>query len=389
MPVVIPSGDRKLLVFVGLFILLIVAALALLSGEEGEDISFPSSYSAKSHGAKAAYLLLQESGYNLQRWDEPPEKLPKEGEGYLLIVANPTSFPGKPDQEALRRFLTTGGRVLATGFMGGMLLPEGRAAPSPENLGWKPFDALMPSRFTRGGKISLEEAAGWNVESPQLQHYGDDKSAVVVSYPFGKGEVVWWGSASPLTNVGITREKNLDLFLNTIGSRSTRILWDEYFHGSRPSVWSYAWGPALAWGGIQLGVIVMAVMFGFSRRSGPIRSLPQVSRLSPLEFVETLGTLYDRAHARVPALETIYQRFRYLLGKRLGLRSDIDAQEIGRCTRERLGYNNADFVRLLEACEAAIRNPNLSDAQALQLIQSLHQHACNLELIDKPKQENK
>lgn len=389
MPVVISSSDRKLLTFVGIFILLIVAALALLSTEEGEDISFPSSYSAKSHGAKAAYLLLQESGYNLQRWEAPPEKLPKDGEGYLLILANPTSFPGKPDQEALRRFLTTGGRVLATGFMGGMLLPEGRATPSPENLGWKAFNAQMPSRLTRGGIISLEAPASWAVESPQLQHYGDDKAAVVVSYPFGKGEVVWWGSSSPLTNVGITREKNLDLFLNTIGPPSTRVLWDEYFHGSRPSVWSYAWGPALAWGGIQLGVIAMAVMFGFSRRSGPIRPLPQVSRLSPLEFVETLGTLYDRAHARAPALETMYQRFRHLLGKRLGLRSDIDAQEIGRCTRERLAYHNADFVQLLEACEAGIRNPNLSDARALQLIQLLHQHACNLELIEKPKQENK
>ena len=390
MPVVISASDRKLLLFVGIFISLVVLTLALLSTEQGDDIGFTSSYSAKSHGAKAAYLLLQESGYNVQRWEDPPDKLPKAGEGYLLIVADPLSFLGKPEQEALRRFVTSGGRVLATGFVAGMMLPEEHVSgPDTENLGWKQFHAQMPSRFSRGGTISLEGSAGWSVGNAQLHHYGDGKTAVVVSYPFGKGEIVWWGSASPLTSVGITREKNLQLLLNTIGPRSTHILWDEYIHGSRPSVWSYAWGPPLAWGGIQLGVIAIAVLFGFSRRSGPIRPLPQVSRLSPLEFVETLGALYHRAQASAPALQTIYQHFRYLLCKRLGLRTDIDTREIGRCTRERFAYNNADFVPLLEDCDAAIRNTDLRDAEALRLIQLLHQHACNLELIEKPKQESK
>jgi len=391
MPAVIPAADRKLLVFVAVFVILMTTGLALLSRDPEEDIHFPSTYSAKSHGAKAAYLLLQESGYDVQRWQDRPANLPKEGAGFLLILAEPFYSFDKADQQALQRFVASGGRLLATGFSGGMMLPEEKVSPpDPENFGWNDYRAQIPSRLTRGGgTISMEMPAGWKEDdSLRLPHYGTAKHAVVVSYSVGKGEVVWWGSSSPLNNVGITRGSNLELFLNSIGPRSTHILWDEYFHGSRRSVLSQPWGPALAWGGIQLGVLSLAIVFGFSRRSGPVRPLPQVSRLSPLEFVETLGGLYHRAQATPAALETTYQRFRYLLGKRLGLRNDTSAEQMVRSAQERLGYRDSEFPKVLDACEAAIQNPDLRDSEALRLIQSLHEHATKLQLSGKSRQEN-
>jgi len=391
MPPVIPAADRKLLVFVAVFVILVITGLALLSSDPEEDIHFPSTYSAKSHGAKAAYLLLQESGYDVQRWQDRPANLPKEGDGFLLILAEPFYSFDKSDQQALQRFVASGGRLLATGFSGGMMLPEEKVSPAdPENFGWNDYRAQIPSRLSRGaGSISMEMPAGWkDDDSLHLPHYGTAKHAVVVSYRVGKGEILWWGSSSPLNNVGITRGSNLELFLNSIGPRSTHILWDEYFHGSRRSVLSQPWGPALAWGGIQFGVVCLAIVFGFSRRSGPIRPLAQVSRLSPLEFVETLGGLYHRAQASPAALETMYQRFRYLLGKRLGLRNDITVEQMVRSARERLGYRDSDFLKVLDACEAATQNPDLRDSEALRLIQSLHEHANKLELSEKSRQEN-
>jgi hypothetical protein len=390
MSAVIAPDDRKLLVFVAVFVALIVAALALLSTEQEDDIYFPSSYSAKSHGAKAAYLLLRESGYNVNRWEERPSNLPKEGSGFLLILAEPFHFSDRADQQALKQFVVSGGRVLAIGFTAGMMLPDEKVVTGdPDNFGWKQYQPQIPSRFTRGGAISMERPAGWRFEdSAHLVDYGTAKQAVVVSYVLGKGEIMWWGSASPITNAGITRDGNLQLFLDSIGPRSTHILWDEYFHGSRPSIWSYAWGPALAWGGIQFGIIAFAVVFGFSRRSGPIRPLAQLSRLSPLEFVETLGALYHRAQASWAALDAVYQRFRSLLCKRLGLRNDIAAEQMVRSARERLGYKNSDFGQVLTACEAALQNSDISDGEALRLIQALHKHRRNLELAGKPGQEN-
>jgi hypothetical protein len=74
----------------------------------------------------------------------------------------------------------------------------------------------------------------------------------------------------------------------------------------------------LLWAMAQAGLLLLAVLFTFSRRSGPVRPLIEPSRLSPLEFVETLGGLYQSAHANQVALEVLYQRFQYMLKKRAG-----------------------------------------------------------------------
>ena len=48
-------------------------------------------------------------------------------------------------------------------------------------------------------------------------------------------------------------------------------------------------------------------------------SMTVSSRLSPLEFVQTLGKLYRRANAVHSALEIPYARFRMLATRQLGI----------------------------------------------------------------------
>jgi hypothetical protein len=109
----------------------------------------------------------------------------------------------------------------------------------------------------------------------------------------GAGEILWWAAATPLTNAGMTRADNLRLFLNTVSASNAgqpvSIYWDEYFHGQRGSLWSYVEKTPIVWGGLQLTILVLGLLFTFSRRSGPMVMPAVVSRLSPLEFVETIG----------------------------------------------------------------------------------------------------
>ena len=142
----------------------------------------------------------------------------------------------------------------------------------------------------------------------------------MVAWRMGAGEILWWAGATPLTNAGLSRAGNLRLFLNTVSNAAPlTVYWDEYFHGQRASLWSYFEGTPVPWGILQAFVIALAVLFTYSRRSGPIVKPAPVSRLSPLEFVDTVGSLYQSARAGSVAVAVSYRRLRFQLSQRMGL----------------------------------------------------------------------
>ena len=82
------------------------------------------------------------------------------------------------------------------------------------------------------------------------------------------------------------------------------------FTVSGESLGSFFAKTPLPWAGLQVAIAFIALMCTFSRRSGPVRMPATDSRLSPLEFVETLGDLYSNAHAAPAAVGVAYQRLR-------------------------------------------------------------------------------
>src|SRR5215472_13453139 len=143
------------------------------------------------------------------------------------------------------------------------------------------------------------------------------------------------------------------------------------------------WVPATGWGLAQIGLALLALLFTFSRRNAPIRPLVEPSRLSPLEFVQTLGNLYRRADATRTALEVPYSRFRALLIKRLGLRNDVSSTELLESAKRKLGYRDPDFEDTVRQVLKGLHDPDLRDATALELVQRLNRHTRNLKLISQ------
>ncbi len=391
MPVPLEPGDRKLLIIAGGVLLVALVLTLAVSPPAQQAAGFPSSYSAASDGAKAAFLLLKDLGYGVERWEQPPTGLPAEPAGTLLILAGPFFPGGDEERQALRRFIRTGGRVLATGPFAAYLLPEGGSlAHEPPGAEWRKYRAVLPSPLARGAsEITMESQARWQMAHfHHLGIYAEGRNSVVVAYSYGSGQVVWWAAATPLTNAGISQPGNLNLLLNSVGPPGgTRVLWDEYYHGQRGSLWSYFIGTPVPWGLAQLGVVALALLATFARRAGPVR-LPAVeARLSPLEFVETLGDLYHRAHAAQSAVEISYQHLRYLLTKRLGLPAAISIARLHEVVRERLGWKQPGFFETLQRAERAARDPDLSDAEALRLVQALEQYAGLLQLRPRNPEE--
>src|SRR5579884_1815041 len=124
------KSDRRLLIWAAAFILPLIVALAVLSNPE-EESSIPSSYSAQSKGAKAAFLLLQELGYKVERWEESPTSLPAEPEHTTLVLAYPFVSPSPEEKNALQIYVSRGGKILITGSTIGTFLPKADVNPEP------------------------------------------------------------------------------------------------------------------------------------------------------------------------------------------------------------------------------------------------------------------
>jgi hypothetical protein len=380
MPARLTAGDRRLFLTAGAVFFLLVTASVILIGGAGDTSETPTTYSTGSSGAKASYLLLEAAGYSVQRWERSMRELPP-GRGVTLVLAEPSAAPTAEERAVLGRFVQQGGTVIATGMSGSFFLPEHRVVSDPiAGITWRRLSALSPSSITRAAPgITLAPEARWDPETFAVPLYGDGANERVVEYRSDAGKVSWWASATTITNAGLREPGNLEFFLACVGPRDRRILWDEYFHGHRPSSSASTIRLPLVIG-VQLGLFIAAALLTYSRRSGPIVPSPAESRRSPLEFVRTLGSLYQRAGATSVAVDIAYQRFRHALTRRLGRSSHTSADDLERAVRERWDVDQ-DFGAVLRACESASRGPGLSTQTALKLSRSLHDYADELALF--------
>ena len=435
----LPSLDRRdrnaVLVCLAL-VMVFITVIAIFSPRQRDESPVPSSYGVGTHGAKAAYLLLVRSGYDVERWEQPlselvnlpPDSQPSTQLIYVsrdfprgdklaadnadqhvlplaadttkdnqfqhtvLILAMPFIMEPRETKKAIKEFLDHGGRVLATGETGSALIPDGDARSNSDEISTtvchatpEGFDPLASS-----GEVDIESPVVWSTQQPaQRVEYRCGKKPVVVTYAAGKGpspqgQIIWWASSTPLENASILRSGNLDLLLNSIGPReNTRVLWDESLHGDVRSPWSYTGGTPMRLLWIQCAIIAALLLFSMSRRSGPLRNYVETPRTTPVEFVESLGALYDRAEASNTAVVIAYERFRHHLERRLGFTSAdmrLDAPALAQAIQTRLHYNHPELVADLADAEAA-EHSNLSRRRALELVQALHDHSTRLGMI--------
>lgn len=388
MPLNVDPKDRKLLVGAGCVFVLLIAGAVVFGGEEGTKEGIPSSYSSASGGAKAAYLLLSRAGYKEERWESPLNQLPQ-AMGKTLILAEPGEAPTREEKDCLKVFVSEGGRVIATGMFAGTFLPENDSAPDVlGGMTWKKASALSPSEITRAApEIVLAPQARWRSFSAAYPLYGDGDNTLVVKYPYGRGEVLWWASATPLTNAGLKEQGNLEFFLSCLGGAKGGILWDEYIHGYRQTLASSIGHSPVKWLALQLVLLALAVVATFSRRSGPICKPASEVRLSPIEFVQTLGGLYEHAGTASVAVDICYQRFRYWLTRRLGVAGNISVAELELAVRDRWAFVDDHFVAILRRCESAKSDPYLHPPIALHLVQELDEYAVRLKLFQGARKE--
>ncbi len=372
------AKDRKLLV--GCFATVVVLAFLtafFARNQNSDDNPLPSSYLTGRHGARAAYDMLQASGYDIHRWEQPLSDLAARADSTTVVIFADPVLMTVEDLKAVHDIVATGGHVLVTGWSGGRLAPDSNVQPPTQfqaacQLAPQGLDPLAGS-----GTVWMVPEASWGTDQPRDRvDYNCAGAPAVVEYGDGKGEVIWWASSTPLQNGSISRADNLDLLLNSLGARDGRhFYWDESLHGETRTAWFYARGPEivlLETGLIGIGILVL---FSFSRRSGPTRAMPLPARSTPVEFLEALGSLYAEAGASATAVELAYQRFRNHVADLCGLNgAKMSAEELGHTLRRRFPHAPAELEKDLTDCEEAMADDKLVPKKALALVQALSRH---------------
>jgi hypothetical protein len=166
---------------------------------------------------------------------------------------------------------------------------------------------------------------------------------------------------------------NLVFFLNSIGpAATTHVFWDESLHGDSPSLLSYTRGTPLYLIGWQLALVVALLLWSYARRSGPLRPDPVVPRTTQIEFVHSLGSLYQAAGANQVAVSGAYQHFRQRLEQLFAIPQNRSAASLDVVLSQRFGAGGDRLLTTLVACEQAMETPNLPAKTALETVQALH-----------------
>jgi hypothetical protein len=383
-----PKDRRLLLWSLGIAITLALFIGFVLPNGNGNDNPLPSTYLAGQHGARAAYDSLLRSGYPVERWERPLGELAAIADSRTVVIFAQPFTREREDVKAVSQIIERGGRVLSTGFWGGFLLPDAEAG-TPKEFTFAACklepEGLDPLAAT--GEVWMVPEATWQVGNPkQRTQYSCAGQPAVVEYDYGKGHVVWWASATPLENGTLSRAQDFDLLLNSLGPRDGHhFYWDESLHGEMRSNWSYVTGPTVPLLWIGLALVATLMIFSFSRRSGPLRDLPPPPRVTPIEYIDALGSLYRNAGAASTAITIAWERFRGHSLRLCGLRqAPISAEELSATIRRRFPAADSSLEADLRSCEDAALDDKIEPRAALKIIRALHRHRQMLSVAAKP-----
>lgn len=389
-----PGNDAVVLIAASAAALLVIVVGALLAPASVDSDPTASTYNSGAAGVKGAYLLLSQLGYRTQRLEESAASLAHADATHTtLILADAGTRDYRKEAAPIADFLQRGGRVLATGAITAALLPDQHLSASMHFA--TPICYTTPQGFSplaRAGRVTTGISSAWNASSALVrvdQTCGDD--AVVIHYPVGKGEVIWWSSPMPMSNRGLKEDPSLRLLLASVGEHGRTVIpertviFDEFIHGAERSLWSAAAGTPIFAMGWQLAGVALLLVLSFGRRNGPLRALASSPRTSPLEFAESMGDLYRKADAMDVATGCAERRLMQFLELQGGIPHaalQTSPEILAQMIAERFRYRSSALAEDIRAAREAGEN-KLGAKSALGLVKRLDQHMAKLAALMK------
>lgn len=374
-------NTRAILLIAGLFFVLVALNFIFFvdkqATEEDELTGERSSYHSTAYGTLAFYTLLEESGYQVTRFEKPFIALKDHDPGTLIIVALPESHqPSEEEFNAVDKWVEAGGLLIIIDRKIKVII--GDAAVHTESAAAEStVRPLQPTPLTRNvARVSLSPfATRVRIESRTVTyHLGDAGAAVLADASVGKGRVVLMTDPYLVANNGIGEADNVTLALNLVTERPAgKIAFDEYHHGygaatTGEGFMAYFQGTPVPWMMAQCALIGVLVVYSYGRRFGRPIPLRIERRTTNLEFVSSMANISRLAEATDLAMENVYSEFRMRLCRFGGVPSKIENEKLAAATARRSRLDTRELAQLLARCEGVARGEQVSESELLRLV---------------------
>jgi hypothetical protein len=249
--------------------------------------------------------------------------------------------------------------------------PSGGISEEPSDDS-EPTETPSPAAGVTEISVSTEQPS--KLSPAPVVHLADEKGALLVDYPHGKGRIVLLSDPYIVANNGLSRADNLLLATNVVVGGGGLIAFDEFHQGRGAThnalVQYFSGTPVLAICG-QLLLIGLAIIWSRGRRFARPLPLPHVDRRSSLEFVASMAELQQRARAHDLALENIYGRVRRALVRHAGLNNNSSRSDIAARVASRSRVNRVELESLMRNCEDTINGAPTNAKESLKLVRRL------------------
>ncbi|GIV08354.1 MAG: hypothetical protein KatS3mg019_0445 [Fimbriimonadales bacterium] len=380
-----------LILLIGLVAGLLLYALRLASeARDPRFIALPLSYSQHRFGAKGLARLLERNGYTVRSLKRTFRHIPNDA-AMLIIFPPPIridmlsggSVYTEQDAQRLERWLRAGGQLIllsGDGRLPETLLGESPAARLPpfqfsseRNIDAQPtlplpwLEGVQQVRLADTRLTLSPREARW---VPLLHSSGAIKGAL---WYYGKGAVFECADWRWLTNERIQQADNGAFILATVRKMLPNggVIYlddagqgDIEFEREARGFWGVApAGVRVAFAHLML--LTGIIMYSVGKRFGlPRPTLPHAPALG--EYVDALASVYERAHAAQPALETVLDDIRRRLCQQIGLPAGVTLLQL----IQSLPADSPLRDTLTEAYQA-LQSPNLTPQHAIRLLQRL------------------
>ncbi len=371
------ESRRKWIIIIAVILVLVFFFISKTgSGKSEKLFSMPTSFDSGRNGHKALFLLLEKTGYSVERFQEKADMLNSTDIRQTLVIVQP--FPGMLSRERVDKiyeWMSQGNNLLIIDDKDNELykfLAVSTKVEMTEETVISDFSAQNPA----ADNVNKVEILGkTRLHLPPLGSHPfqvlleDDSGVICAETQINRGSVIVLSAPDIITNLNISNNDNVIFIANIFRLlNSETILFDETIHGYwQHKKGEFKFSSRAVFILIQLGIAVLVFYLVFMIRFGDPRKQNKDIQRTSVEYVHSFANLHYKANSLRFALDKIIFGLKRRIGKSFNISPEFsDEKWLGYIENAPL-KNKGKIKKIIEKSNVLRKKSRVSDKEIIDL----------------------